>query len=84
MRYPTIDIHLSGKRLKAICEDRNVSVRELQKMLNLGSVQAVYNWFSGERLPNIDNLFAISKMLDVKLDDLLVEQKLVPYRGIEG
>lgn len=72
-QFPVIDISRTGKRLKAVCSDRNVSPKELQKLLNLGSVQAVYNWFNGERLPTIDNLFAISRLLMVPMDDILVE-----------
>jgi transcriptional regulator with XRE-family HTH domain len=72
-QFPMIDIGRTGQRLKELCYVRNVSPKELQKLLNLGSVQAVYNWFNGERLPAIDNLFAISRLLNVSIDDILVE-----------
>lgn len=73
--YPVIDAGRSGKLLKEVCRKRDVSAKDLQKYLHLGSVQAVYHWFRGERMPNIDNLYAISKFLDVRLDDLLVSSQ---------
>ncbi|MDR2043357.1 MAG: helix-turn-helix domain-containing protein [Clostridium sp.] len=79
IRYPVIDYVMTGKKLKAVCKDKNITAKELQRLLNLGSVQAVYNWFGGARLPNIDNLFAISKLLRVPMEDILVEgQKEAP------
>lgn len=72
--YPSIDIKKTGKRIKEVCEQHLVTAKELQELLNLGSVQAVYHWFQGERLPNVDNLFAISRLLEVPMDELLVEE----------
>ncbi len=70
--YPVIDVGRSGKLLKEVCRKRDVSPKDLQKYLHLGSIQAVYHWFRGERMPSIDNLYAISRFLEVPLDDLLV------------
>ncbi len=72
MYLPVINIELSCRNLKRICEERGYSAGSLQKALGLGSSQACYKWFAGKSLPNIDNLIAISRLLDVQLDEILV------------
>ena len=46
--YPVIDVGRSGKLLKEVCRKRDVSPKDLQKYLHLGSIQAVYHWFRGD------------------------------------
>lgn len=71
--YPSIDMELFGRKLKKTCENKHVTAAELQQFLHLGSIQAVYMWFEGKRLPNLDNLYAISKYLDIRMEELLEE-----------
>lgn len=73
--YPSIDMVRFGTKLKEICEERNVSANDLKDYLNLSSIQAVYMWFRGQRLPNIDNLYAISRYLGVRMDDLINSER---------
>ena len=70
-QYPTIDVERFGRKLRELCEIRGVSAQELREYLNLTSVQAVYLWFGGKRLPNIDNMYAISCFLGVSMDELV-------------
>ena len=37
--------------------------------------QAIYKWQSGKSLPTIDNLYALSALLDVRMDEILVAAK---------
>jgi transcriptional regulator with XRE-family HTH domain len=71
--FPVIDLQKTGKNLKAICQAHNLAPKDLQQILQLGSIKAVYNWYAGLRLPSIDNLLAISKLLQVTINDILVE-----------
>ena len=73
--YPSIDVVKFGTKLKEICEERNVSASDLKDYLHLSSIQAVYLWFGGKRLPNIDNLYAISRYLGVRMDDLINSER---------
>ena len=36
--------------------------------------QAVYHWQAGTTLPNVDHLYAISKLFQVTVNDILVEK----------
>lgn len=74
-QYPTIDVERFGENLREICEAKNVTANELKDYLNLGSIQAVYMWFKGKRLPNLDNMYAISRYLGVSMDDLIGRER---------
>ena len=74
--FPTIDVEQFGRKLRELCEIRGVSVQELREYLNLTSVQAVYLWFGGKRLPSIDNMYAISCFLGVSMDELVDSARL--------
>lgn len=69
--YPSIDMVSFGNRLKEVCEKQQVTAGDLKDYLHLSSIQAVYLWFNGKRLPNVDNLYAISKYLGIRMDDLV-------------
>ena len=69
-----IDAKKTGKRMKEICRRRNVSVKDIQEELFIGSFQAVYAWFSGKSLPSLDNLYRLSRLLNVPMDWLIVGQ----------
>ena len=49
-----------------------MSVSDVQDILGLGSVQAIYKWIAGKSLPTIDNLIILSAIWDVSLDDIIV------------
>ena len=69
---PTIDIPATCMRIKELCEEKGYSAVRLQESLGLESVQAVYKWFKGKNLPNIDNLVAIMYLMEVSFEDLVV------------
>ena len=53
-------------------ELRGLSVHDVQRFLSLGCVQSVYHWFDGKSMPTIDNLYALSELLQVPMDMLVV------------
>lgn len=73
--YPMIDLLKTGRKMKELCDARQITAKDLQERLHLGTVQAVYHWFGGERLPNVDNLFAMSRILKVSMDELVVAKE---------
>ena len=48
-----------------------LSVKDVQQYLGLGSVQSVYHWLNGISLPTVDNLYALSYLFKVPIDDML-------------
>lgn len=69
----SIDLVLSGERLRSLVKTNGYSVKEIQEMLCLSCPQPVYRWFNGTVLPSIDNLYSLSKILNVQIEDILVE-----------
>lgn len=61
--FPTINKKETGVNLRRIMDIRGVKPKDIQEYLGLGCVQSIYRWLDGVSMPTIDNLYAISKML---------------------
>ena len=69
--FPTIDKKETGIRLKKLMEQRGITAKDIRQYLHLGSVQSVYHWLNGISLPTIDNLYALSYLFQVPVDDMI-------------
>lgn len=69
--YPLIDKEATGKRIKRIMNYRGITVKQIQEALGLSCVQGVYHWLNGISLPSLDNLYALSELLQVSMDSLI-------------
>ena len=76
MYLPIIDVEATCKNLKRLCRERGITALDLQEKLGLESRQACYKWFSGKNLPSIDNMLAISYLLDVTLEEIIVTKNI--------
>ena len=72
MSYPVIDPLETGHTILALRKARGFTVRELQTFMGFENPQAIYKWQRGESLPSLDNLVALSRFLQVPMDDLIV------------
>lgn len=68
---PGINKKASGLKLRRIMDAQGISVKEMQKYLGLGSVQSVYHWLNGISMPTVDNLYAMSELLQVSMDEMV-------------
>ena len=73
LSYPVIDLSATGKNLARLRKENGLSVSALQSYLGLASSQSLYKWFRGENLPTVDNLYALSRLFGVAINDILVE-----------
>ena len=80
--YPVIDVEKTGKNIQRLREQRGLSVNDVREFMGFGDPQAIYQWQKGISLPNVDNLCALSKLLDVPMDDILVLKP--PYNDGTG
>ena len=71
MNY-VVDTKKTGKHIKELFKEQNITVADIQKELGLKSSQAVYRWFYGAAMPTVDHLYALACMLHVPVDELLV------------
>ena len=70
--YPEIDLLRTGELLRSRIEEAGYTVRDIQEYLMLSWPQPIYRWFSGRVLPSMQHLYAISVLLGVHMEDLLV------------
>lgn len=75
-QYPVTDLIRLGAKLRELCDVQNVSAIELRDYLHMGSTQAIYMWFNGQRMPSVDNLRALSRYLGQRVDDLIDSERM--------
>ncbi len=71
--YPVIDVVATGRKIRELRKNSNLKVSDIMDFMGLESVQAVYKWQRGETLPSVDNLFALSRLFGITVDDILME-----------
>ncbi len=70
-QYPTIDLYATGRNIKRIMKERGFKVSDIQEYLGFSAPQGIYHWFDGRNLPNIDNLYALSILFGVSIDEII-------------
>ena len=78
--FPVINKRETGINLRRIMDQRGVTVKDVQKYLELGSVQSIYHWLNGISMPTIDNLYALSALFQLPIDELVCGNRSVVVR----
>ena len=73
--FPVIDPVATGANIVRLRLERGLSVQDLQNFFGFEEPQSIYKWQRGQSLPSVDNLYALSVLLDVTLDEILVPAK---------
>jgi len=76
--FPVIDQIATGKKILSLRKEKGLSVKDLQEYFGFEEPQAIYRWQYGKTLPSVDNLYALSALLDVPMERILVP---VPNRN---
>ena len=69
----SINMKLTGLRLKLYATRQGLSVKDIQNYLCLSCPQPIYRWYKGIILPSVDNLLRLSELFNVHMEDLLVK-----------
>lgn len=69
--FPVLNKEKTGKRLSELFQSHGISVKQVQEYLGLSCVQSVYHWLDGSSIPSVDNLYALSQLLAVPVDEML-------------
>ena len=69
--FPLIDKEKTGKKIKELMLINGYTPKDMQTYLNLSCVQSVYHWFDGSSIPTIDNLYALSELFHVTIDEMI-------------
>ena len=67
-----IDMEKTGNNLRKYAYENGYSVRDIQQYLGLSCPQPIYRWFKGAILPSVDNLYALGKLFEVPMDQILI------------
>lgn len=69
---PQIDVTETGKNIKRLMDDRGLTVRNIQDVMEFYTPQAIYKWIHGKSLPTVDNLVILADLFHVTVDDILI------------
>lgn len=72
--YQPIDQVKTGIKLKMMLKASGYDVKYVQGYLHLSCPQSIYRWFKGKILPSVEHLCALSRLLNVHMEELLVLQ----------
>ena len=72
VKYPVIDVEATGKNISKLRKAKGITVRELSRYLGMENTNSVYRWFRGEALPSLDNMYAISLVFGVSVNEIVV------------
>lgn len=75
IEFPVIDMEATGSNIRQLRVERGLTVREVQEFFGFEEPGAIYQWQRGKSLPTVDNLCALSKLLGVHMEDILVLRK---------
>ena len=69
--FPLIDKRETGVNLRRIMDLCGITPNDVQEYLGLGCVQSVYRQIDGINMLTIDNLYALSELLQVPIDAIV-------------
>lgn len=82
--YPSIDLEQTGIKLKSMINAAGYDVKDIQQYLHLSCPQSIYRWFKGKILPSVEHLSALSLLMDVHMEELLVLKNQPPIYDIQN
>ena len=79
--FPVIDMVATGKNILSLRREKGFTVRDLQEYFGFEEPQAIYRWQYGKTLPSVDNLYALSAILGVPMEEILIPVSGAPYEN---
>ena len=73
--FPVIDLVATGDNIRRLRLERGLTVRDLQSFFGFEEPRAIYKWQRGESLPSVDNLYALGRILNVPMDQILIQTR---------
>lgn len=70
--FPVIDPVATGRNILRLRKAKGLSVRDIQAWFNFEEPRSVYKWQTGQTLPSVDNLYALSALFEVPMDSIII------------
>jgi len=74
VEYPVIDVFATGKNIERLRKEKGLKVKDVALFMGFLEPQAVYKWQQGKAFPSLDNMFALSVLLEVPMEEILVRK----------
>lgn len=71
-----IDMEQTGRNIENVMEKNNMTPRDMQNAFGFGTVNTIYTWIRGKKIPNIDNMVQIADMFGIKIDDIIAVKQI--------
>ena len=75
MEYPIVDMKKTGLRIRELMKLNNIKTKDIVEYMGFESEQSVYKWLRGDSLPKVDNLFALARLFDTPMDNIIMERE---------
>lgn len=72
MEYPMINPELSGRRIREKVKEKGYSTKDIMTYMGFRHTKSVYAWYRGASLPTLENMVALSVLLQTPVNELLV------------
>ena len=69
---PVIYLSATGANIKTLIKTNGLTVSDIQNALGFNTPQSIFKWLRGDTLPSIDNLVALSYILNITVDRLII------------
>jgi transcriptional regulator with XRE-family HTH domain len=65
----------TGNNISRLRKEKGITIRQIQETMGFNTPQAIYRWIRGETMPTLDNVFALSELLNVTVEEIVVLEK---------
>lgn len=72
MSIPVINLRETGANIKKLRKDNNLTVRDIQEIMEFADPTTIYRWEKGICLPTIDNLIILARLFNLHVEDILI------------
>ena len=77
-----IDLVKTGKNIERLLAERGLTAKDVQQRLGFAERRPVYCWIGGKNLPSIANLFILTEMMPVPIDEIIIAtDEYIQQRG---
>ena len=76
LEVPTIDMIKTGQNIVFLRKRAGLKVKDIQEAFGFSTPQAIYKWQKGIALPSVDNLVILARLLNVKIDDIIIIEEI--------
>lgn len=69
--YPIVDSKKTGQKIKQLMLENDLTPKDIQEYLSLACIQTIYRWLNSTTIPSVDNLYALSALFHVSMDEII-------------